>query len=188
MSPLIVFRRNSGAALYGVLIAAAVIFLLIFVVFQKSRSQGIQSRQMIEHAKMSAVAKGVIQLVLFKIKVLPSEFFLVDQIQKQLASGVTVDGGELLVSDWYSDFSEVLTPLNINGQFTTDLATGALKMFLDEISGADAEAPFKARVVKCSLLAEEGSQDLCLVRIQVEVEYKDRKRDFEELIKITKFK
>ncbi|HEY9071609.1 MAG TPA: hypothetical protein VIV61_15215 [Candidatus Ozemobacteraceae bacterium] len=91
---------RSGFALFSVLLASVVIFILAATLYFNTRSQTSAHARLTEQTKALLAARAAMQLAQYKFRMLPTEFYAFDRIQK---TG-TADQIASFTSGWMNDF------------------------------------------------------------------------------------
>lgn len=71
-----------GFALFSVLLAAVIIFVLAATLYFNTRSQTAVHTRLAEQTKALMAAKGAMQLAQYKFRMLPSEFYILEHIHR----------------------------------------------------------------------------------------------------------
>jgi len=93
-------RRRRGFALFSVLLASVVIFILAATLYFNTRSQTATHARLTEQTKALMAARAAMQLAQYKFRMLPTEFYAFDRVIK---TG-TPDQIASFTTGWMGDF------------------------------------------------------------------------------------
>ncbi len=167
-----------------VIIFGALFASLSSTLFLRYNSQKKSLTQIDQHRKADWVAKGLAQLLLFKLKLLPSAFYKTDAYHKELVAGKAVQGADIFINSWYMDFCK-LDSLNIPLEHTDLKGLGTV--YIDSLPDSG-KNNYSAWVRGCNLIKKSvGGYERDFLRIKIDVRYKDTMRKYEELVQIDRY-
>jgi hypothetical protein len=178
------FLNKKGSALVMIMIFGALFAALGATLFVRYDTQKRALTQIDAHAKADWVAKGLSQLVLFKLKQLPSSFYKTDAYHKSLLAGTVVSGGDVFIKAWYEDFCD-LQGFNVPLQHTG--LQGIADVYLKSLPDAT-QNTYQAWIRGCSLIRKSvGGYERDFMRIKIDVSINGTMRKFEELVQIDRY-
>jgi hypothetical protein len=176
--------KKHGSALVLVLIMGALFATLSATLFMRYNSQKKALTQIDEHQKADWVAKGMVQLMLFKIKLLPSAFYSTDGYHKTLIAGGNVDGADIFINSWYDDFCQ-LDNLNFPLEHTGLTRLG--QAYINSLPAGE-RADYQVWVRGCSLVRKSvGGYEKDFLRVNIDVRFRGILRKYEELVQIDRY-
>ena len=164
---------RKGFALASVLLLSTVLMIFVGSLFFRVRSQRSTLPSINMQTKALALAKGVMQIALYKIKVLPAEFYRANAILKSSgADPMDMDNDiSRFFAVWLADFND-------------QIATSPVHNLIQSLPDKDKHA-YRAGVSVFSIQKSKDSgfkKDL--VRITTWASCNDEKKTFESLVEV----
>ena len=166
-------RRRRGIALPAVLLLATVLMMMVGTLVFRSRSRRTILPRINLQTKALALSKGVMQLALYKVKVLPAEFYRATGILNNApADPDTWDAAtRTFVESWRADFDD-------------QIATSPVRQMIQSLPDNTLHA-YRAGVSQFSIQKSKDSgfkKDL--VRITTWASCDDERKTLESLVEV----
>ncbi len=168
--------KRQGVAIAVVLVFCTAILALLAVLLMNTRQQrGVHEKQY-EQTRALMAARSAVQLAIYKYRVLPSEYYRIDQLSIDVKNGA--DPGELNSARtmWLNDFQTA----------NPDTPAAKIKEHLEGTVVAPSVAVYEFGVEEFDLVSRSvgGYYTQDYLRIRAWGSFNDTRRTLEELIEV----